>query len=146
MKLKRNLILPLLALAAASVPASAQFACSNLLLQGSYAFTITGQILAGPQMGPVTGVAMTSYDGQGNLTQVDHVLHNGTPPAVSWRPGTGTYTVNPDCTGSAVINFTDGSPSLMLSFVLSNLGKEIRIVVNNAQTNITSMGVSIRQN
>jgi hypothetical protein len=65
---------------------------------------------------------------------------------VAWRLGTGTYNLNPDCTGNAQINFTDGSPSLTLYFVLvfTNSGAEIRTVVSNVGTNITSTG--IRQN
>jgi hypothetical protein len=142
MKISRILSMALLA-AAGCIPGWAQQYCFSGLLQGNYAFTITGQILAGPSAGPVTGVALTSFDGQGNLTQVDHVVHNGGLPAVAWRPGTGTYTLNPDCTGNAQINFTDGSPSLTLYFVLvfTNSGSEIRTVVNNAETNITSTGI-----
>ncbi len=141
MKIARAMTIAVLAGAAGSIPAHAQFFCSNSQLQGNYAFTITGQILGGPQAGGVAGVAMTYFDGQGNLSQVDHVVHNGVPPAVAWRPGTGTYTVNEDCTGTAQINFTDGSPALQLYFVLTNLGEEIRTAVNNAGTNITSIGV-----
>jgi hypothetical protein len=114
--------------------------CSEKTLSGDYGFTITGQILAGPAAGQVTGVAMTHFDGQGNLQQVDHVVHNGALPAVEWRPGTGTYTVNDDCTGAAVINFSDGSPSLNLRFVLAKRGSEIRTVVSNPGTAITSIG------
>jgi len=137
----KTLAIVFLTAAAGSVPASGQFFCSNAALQGNYAFTITGQILAGPTAGGVAGVAMTNFDGQGNLTQVDHVMHNGVSPATAWRPGTGTYTVNSDCTGNGQINFADGSPSLQIYFVLANLGQEIHIVVSNTGTNITSLGV-----
>lgn len=135
----KALTLVFLAAAVGSVPARAQGFCSNFLLQGSYAFTITGNILAGPAAGGVSGVAMTYFDGQGNLSQVDHVLHNGVAPAMAWRPGSGVYQVNLDCTGNATINFTDGSPPLNLYFVITS--SEIHIVVNNAGTIITSIGV-----
>jgi len=115
--------------------------CSQESLKGEYAFTITGQILSGPAAGPVTGVAMTHFDGDGILQQVDHVVHNGSLPAMEWRPATGTYTVNDDCTGAAQINFTDGSPSLNLRFVLAKHGAEIRTVVSNPGTAITSIGI-----
>jgi len=115
--------------------------CWQESLKGDYGFTITGQILSGPAMGPVTGVAMTHFDGEGNLRQVDHVVHNGTLPAEEWRPASGSYTVNDDCTGSAQINFTDGSPSLNLRFVLAKHNDEIRTVVSNPETAITSIGI-----
>jgi hypothetical protein len=133
------------ALARAQSPDSAEAdgkgPCSNATLQGEYGFTITGQSLAGPTAGPVAGVAMTLYDGQGKLTQVDHVLHNGSAPAVQWRPGAGSYTLNGDCTGTMEINFTDGSPSLHLSIVVVGRGREIRTVVGNPETAITSLGI-----
>ena len=116
-------------------------ACSEATLRGDYGFTVTGQILGGPTAGPVTGVAMTSFEGNGNLTQVDHIVHNGSLPAVDWRPGTGTYSLNPDCTGTMEIDFTDGSPSLHLSIVVVRLGREIRTVVSNPGTALTSIGI-----
>ena len=115
--------------------------CSQETLKGDYGFTITGQIISGPAAGPVTGVAKTHFDGEGNLKQVDHVVHNGNLPAEDWRPATGTYSVNDDCTGAAQINFTDGSPSLNLRFVLVKDGEEIRTVVSNPGTAITSIGI-----
>ena len=48
-------------------------------------------------------LVLAHFDGEGNINEVDHVVLNGTPPAAQdeWRPSTGTYTINPDCTGSA---------------------------------------------
>ena len=114
--------------------------CSEKTLRGDYGATITGQILAGPAAGPITGVVMTHFDGQGNLNQVDHVVLNGVPPAVEWRPSTGTYTVNGDCTGAAEIDFTDGTPPLHLHFVLAKRGNEFRDVVSNPGTAVTAIG------
>src|SRR5258705_603369 len=43
-----------------------------------------------------------TFGGNGNLTQVDAVAGNGNIPLV-WRPGTGTYTLNSDCTGTMTL-------------------------------------------
>jgi hypothetical protein len=78
------------------------------------------------------------YDGKGNLTQVDHVVFNGAPPMEEWTPGSGTYSVNPDCTGSAVINIP-GNPlsPVNLHFMVVGQGQEIHQVVDaNAVTAI----------
>jgi hypothetical protein len=75
--------------------------CSARTLRGSYGFTIDGQILAGPRTGLLRGVAMTEFDGRGNLRQVDFTTINGVPTGNDWRPATGSYTVNGDCTGTA---------------------------------------------
>jgi hypothetical protein len=69
---------------------TAEEACSNRSLRGDYGFSIEGTLLAGPVTGPLRGVAMTHFDGQGKLSQVDHVVVNGAPPAIDWSPATGT--------------------------------------------------------
>ncbi len=58
------------------------------------------------------GVAMTHFDGQGGLRQVDWVMSNGAPlmgpadPVRRFRiDENGTYRVHRGCTGSAVITF-----------------------------------------
>lgn len=114
--------------------------CSDATLHGQYAFTITGQILAPPPAaGPITGVSMTEFDGEGNFTQVDHVLHNGVPPQEEWRPGSGPYHVNPDCTGFMIITQmptipADATPELRLEIVVGDDGKLIHTVVNGSPT------------
>lgn len=106
-------------------------ACSNRTLQGDYGFAIEGQFLAGPRAGQqLRGVAMTNFDGEGNLSQVDHIVSNGVPPTTEWSPGSGPYAVNPDCTGTAQINFIDGRPPVNLHLVVVRQGREIHTVVD----------------
>ena len=116
--------------------------CSNKTLRGDYGFTIEGVALAGPFAGPWRGVALTHFDGKGSLTQVDHVVMNGVSPTVDWRPATGTYVVNPNCTGSAQILLQSG-PTVNLRFVVVNNGREIRTVVTGAAAASTSNGVRV---
>ncbi len=126
------------ALLAAGQCAPAQ--CSDATLSGPYAFTITGQILTpAPAAGPVSGVAMTEFYGDGTFTQVDHVLHNGLPPQEEWRPGSGTYHLNSDCTGYMILTSmptvpADASPELRLEIVVSDNGNEIRSAVSGSPT------------
>jgi len=108
--------------------------CTNRTLQGDYGFALEGEIL-GPGL-QFRGVVLQHYDGKGNFTQVDHIVFNGVPPAEEWTPGSGTYTVNPNCTGSAVV-IVPGNPlsPINLHFVVVREGKEIRQVVDaNAVT------------
>ena len=114
--------------------------CSNRTLNGSYGFLLDGTIL-GPNL-PLRGVVMQRYDGNGNITQVDHVVTVGGPPPQEWTPGTGSYTVNPDCTGSAVL-IIPGNPlsPVNLHFVVVNNGKQINQVVDaNA---VTAVGIKV---
>ena len=116
--------------------------CSNRTLRGDYGFDIGGQVLAGPRAGILRGVAMTSFDGHGNLSQVDFATFNGVPGWPDWRPVTGTYALNPDCTGTAELVPNDGSPTLHLRLVVVDRGRQIRtIVVGNATG---STGIRVR--
>ena len=126
--------------------------CTDAILTGDYAFTISGQIFV--PNGPVIqreGIAMTHFDGAGNLSQVDLVLSS--PNAVA-PPGftlptdpvtgfhtreKGTYTVYSDCTGTLTINFpvatSDVGPIpgaiIVAKFALSNGGRAIHTIVTS---------------
>jgi len=106
--------------------------CSERTIAGNYAFSIEGTLLL-PQGGTLLlrGISLAHYDGRGNMTQIDHVVTNGAAPQEEWTPGTGTYTVNPDCTGTQTIDIP-GNPSspVNLHFVIDQGGKEIRQVVD----------------
>ena len=114
--------------------------CSLSTLHGDYAFQITGQILAPqPIAGLVAGVALTHFDGGGNMTQVDHVVHAGKPPVEDWRPGSGPYFVNSDCTGYMILapnptDPADASPPLRVEFVIGDNGNVIHDVVTSSTT------------
>jgi hypothetical protein len=103
--------------------------CSNRTLSGDYGHTVEARLL-GPNL-LLRAVVMQHYDGRGNITQVDHVVVNGVPPAQEWTPGTGIYTVNPDCTGAAVINTPSVPAPLHIHFVVVNNGKQINQVVDS---------------
>ena len=113
--------------------------CSNRTLSGDYGFTLEGVILA-PNF-QIRGVVMQQYDGKGNITQVDHVVVNGVPPTEEWAPGTGTYTVNPDCTGAAVLH-TPLNPEVKLHFVVVRHGTEIHQVVDADA--VTAIGIKVK--
>ena len=113
---------------------ASRFTCSDRTLRGDYGFSIDGTILAGtPNAFLLRGVAMTHFDGHGNLSQVDFTTRNGAPLTADWRPAVGTYALNADCTGTAQIVPSDGSPALNLRLVVVDRGREVRtIVVGNA--------------
>jgi hypothetical protein len=121
--------------------------CSNRTLSGAYGFAIEGLILAIqggtlPSPLPLRAVAVTTFDGKGNLTQVDHYVVNGMPPSDPWLSSKGTYTVNANCTGTLTLN-VPGNPlsPFNLYFVVLKLGKEIRTVVD--ANLVSSVGTKI---
>lgn len=116
--------------------------CSNRTLRGDYGFSIDGTILAGtPNAFLLRGVAMTHFDGRGNLRQVDFTTRNGVPLAPDWRSAVGTYDINADCTGTAQIIPGDGSPTLNLRLVVVDRGREVRTTVVGNATG--SVGISV---
>ena len=136
MKLRTALVLLGMILGLSSMASAHPNACSNLNLRGTYAFTIHGQILSpgGPLV--VDGVAKTTFDGYGNLTQVDAVAVDGNLAQI-WRPGTGAYTLNSDCTGTMTI-FNLNQPALHLAIVVSHSGDLIHTVVTDPGVAVTS--------
>jgi hypothetical protein len=101
------------------------------------------------------GVAMTTFDGNGGLTQVDWIMRNGVsdpPPTPGFHDNeTGTYTVNADCTGNAEIDFpippggTSGAV-ITLKFVLGDHGRVIHTIVTSLRPPNTPPGTSVPTN
>ena len=128
----------------ALVSGTAQAACSSRTIRGDYAFTVQGNVLSpdGAQVvGLITGVGVISFDGSGNLAQEDYVLINtqqipggATNPSGFHTDQTGTYKVNSDCTGDAVIRTGPGN-ELNLALVVSNGGNSVHTVVTSALVN-----------
>jgi hypothetical protein len=113
------------------IPAHAQPYCSERTLFGTYSSVFNGQILTGPLAGLVNGITVETFDGYGHFTSIDHVVLNGVQPAVEWRESSGTYTVNPDCTGKKVVTFLNNQPPPRITyFVITNRG-QLNIVGGN---------------
>jgi hypothetical protein len=117
--------------------------CSNATLKGDYAFVVTswseptGVLPWVPQV--VIGIV--NYDGNGNRTQIDYIGDSlRTRNTTAFGMGeTGTYTVNPDCTGREQIqlnapNVPPGTSHGVIDsvFVISGGGRSIHAVVAKA--------------
>jgi hypothetical protein len=133
------LVIVLLALTG-SHQASAQDdqSCSDASLQGAYGFQISGSV---PGMVAIGGVARLVFDGQGNFTQADdlQILVSGQAPVVILnRPGSGTYTIKSDCTGTETLNA--GGQVHHSKLVLVNHGKKIFDMSSDPGVVITGVG------
>jgi hypothetical protein len=105
--------------------------CNDRTIQGSYGFTFTGARPASSAPGaPIVegrGVGIRIFDGQGNFSEVASVKVVNTPAVID-QPNSGTYRVNPDCTGTAFLNVPGGAE---FRFVVVNEGKEIFFTLVN---------------
>ena len=111
--------------------------CSNQSLSGSYGAQIQGTLYIPndpnqPIKVDLRTVSMGHYDGTGNVTFSDHVVVNGNPPAEEWREASGTYSVNPDCTGTFSVVTAPGFPPIVVHFVVVKHGTEIHGVTNGS--------------
>ena len=105
--------------------------CSNATIKGSYGYLITGTSPSGGPGGPLEqaiGVGVRHYDGHGAFTQVDSRKGSISGTVVD-QPASGTYTVNPDCTGVMFLSAVGQPFPAELRFVVVNKGKEIRWIL-----------------
>jgi hypothetical protein len=94
--------------------------CTNATLKGTFAHTASGFEIAPPAIaGPFAGVGTDTFDGKGGVTTSATISLNGNIVPLT---ATGTYTVNPDCTGKYVI------PATTLFFVIADSGNEIHAI------------------
>jgi hypothetical protein len=111
--------------------------CSNRSLSGSYGAQIEGKLYIPDDPNPpikvdLRTISMGHYDGEGNVTFRDHVVVGGNAPSEDWREASGTYWVNPDCTGRFSIDSAPGFPPIVVYFVVVKHGTEIHGVTNGS--------------
>ncbi len=114
--------------------------CTAENLQGRYGYTASGWLVN--PLRPVAAVGVLTFDGEGIILKAqDTVNNNG---AFSRHTtGVGTYTVNPNCTGSASIDLTSdpNSPPIDLEHLQFDFmiipgtnGSEFSLIVTNSGT------------
>ncbi len=113
--------------------------CTDKNLQGRYGYTMSGW-LVGP-LRPVAAVGVLTFDGEGILNAQD--TFNNSVAISRHTTGVGTYTVNPNCTGSASIDLTSdpNSPPIDLEHLQFDFmiipgtnGSEFSLIVTNSGT------------
>jgi hypothetical protein len=79
----------------------------------------------------VAGVVVQIFDGAGGFTQTDNV--KGSLSGITLdRPGSGSYSVNPDCSGTFTVN-NPGLPPIVNRFVIVDNGQAFTTVVVSPQ-------------
>jgi hypothetical protein len=107
--------------------------CTNRTLRGDYGFTAEGVLIGTPGLpaqAPFRSVGLAHFDGKGNLTWLEPTVVNGTLLEADWTAASGTYSVNANCTGTAIVNTPNSPVPLKLAFVVVKEGKEVRSVLD----------------
>ena len=119
--------------------------CSEATLRGAYGLQFQGTRAVRPPFPPgiesFIGVAIRTYDGEGQFTQLSNV-HGaviGIEPDVE---STGTYQVNEDCSGTHSSQFVAGGPVVIDRFVIVDGGREVRLAV---MTPVSTMNAGVLQ-
>lgn len=107
---------------------SAHHQCTLASLDGAYGFTSTGALV---NVGPVANVGIFAFDGEGTFSQDFTNSRNGVITHLSF---TGTYTVNPNCTGSWAV---PGGPQV--DFVIVAGGSEVLFIRTNSGATVTGI-------
>jgi hypothetical protein len=118
-------------------------ACSLALTAGKWAFTTSGTVVG---IGPRASLGIETLDAAGNVLNGKATSNlNG---SVTKETFSGTYTVNPDCTGTEVIDIFDLSGNKILTatldFVLDdNVQESHGIFTSAVLTNGTALATVI---
>lgn len=102
--------------------------CSMAGTAGKYALTLTGTLIL--PTGPVfiAAVVKATLDAAGNVTGTESRNVGG---SFADETLSGTYTVNPDCTGTATVNFYQSGQLVrtsVLSLIFDNNQRGVRMV------------------
>jgi hypothetical protein len=107
-------------------------ACTVATLEGAYGLQFQGTRPVRPPFPPgiesFIGVAIRTYDGQGQFTQISNV-HGSVIGVEADVESVGTYLVNEDCTGSHSAQFVPTAPLVTDRFVITDNGREVRFAV-----------------
>jgi hypothetical protein len=107
--------------------ARAQSGCSVATLKGSYSLAVNGFFYySDGSQGVYSSAGVVAADGAGGITGSDTVNIDGTP--ARGRQFTGTYTINPDCSGTVNLKDSKGNGIANMDLAVANGGKDVALV------------------
>ena len=117
--------------------------CSTLTLMGTFSRHDTGTVLApAAAAGPFALVGTFTFDGSGNVTGAATSSQNGN---IGTGTQKGTYTVDPDCTGTIIVQGSGGHSS-HYSFVIDDSGNGFQYICTDSNPiSIVYTGTARRQ-
>jgi hypothetical protein len=132
------------------------FACSNETLEGVYGLSISGTRPAPPPpsgtpnyvpgtIEQVIGVGTRTFDGAGNFSQATNEKGSLSGILFPNRFLQGTYSVNPDCSGTTTLNIPGLPFSIVYDIVVVSHGLEFHSIVASPQpVMVSTAGQKVR--
>ena len=112
--------------------------CSNATLKGTFVFSSTGSITnPPPEAGPFAIVGTQTFDGNGATAGAARVSQNGNIIPVTLA---GTYSVNPDCTGTFTVQISPVGITTHLFVVIADNGKEFQVIQTDPGVVVSGSG------
>ena len=111
----------------ANTPKAQAAQCSLNGAAGKYGFTLNGVVLTQNGPVPIAAVGKAVLDSSGNVSGTEARSVGGNFADETF---TGTYTINPDCTGSTTLQFFQSGQLVrtsVLSLIFDNNQREIRM-------------------
>lgn len=108
--------------------------CTNRSLRGEFGFASTGWLLGTPGLpaqAPFRSLGLAHFNGKGGVTWLEHTVINGQLIGLDWTTASGTYEVNANCTGTAVVTTPNSPAPLKFAFTIVKEGKEVRALLDN---------------
>jgi hypothetical protein len=112
-------------------------------VNGRYSFFLTGELTQGPLTGPFDAVGIIVADGHGNFPFATRTINLAGQVILQNDTASGSYTVNPDGTGSAIFQPTSGGPPATFDIVLTSKREFLAVVTSMG---VTGYGTITRQN
>jgi hypothetical protein len=103
--------------------------CSDRTLSGHYGAKIEGTLLDFPGQPLLRSLVLFALKGDGTMTTKAYPVLNGQPENADWGDSlAGTYTINPDCTGSAE------TPPIKFHLIVVDQGRKFLLVLDGGAT------------
>ena len=109
--------------------------CTNRILQGDYGYAADGVLIGTPGLpseAQFRSIGVIHFDGKGHLTWVEHTVINGTLVVPDGAQASGTYTINPDCSGTTVVNTPNSPVPLNQHIVIVKRGREVHTLLDSS--------------
>ena len=85
-----------------------------------------------PSEAQFRSIGVIHFDGKGHLTWIEHTVINGTLVLPDGAQASGTYTINPDCSGTTVVNTPNSPVPLNQHIVVVKRGREVHTLLDSS--------------